>query len=250
MPTEEEILTMRRFADLAARAQEGGYYVTGPFLSPADQGLLAVCRLPIGYTLAGGYEGAERKLVVFGDEENFGYPPDIPAHFLKIAPVAPKFADALTHRDFLGSLLGLGIERDVLGDILIDGNTGYLFCLDSIAPYLRDNLTRVKHTDVTLTETEAPPAALLRLPEPMPIVAGGERLDALVAAVYKLSRAEAARLFDKELVSVNGRIAAKPSAEPKENAMIAVRGYGRFQYLGKEGDTRKGRARVIVRVWK
>lgn len=250
MSMDEETLQKRRLADLAARAFDGGYYVTGSFLSPADQALVTGGKWPIGYTLEGGYEGAERRLIIFGEEALFGYPPVIPAGWLKIAPVAAKFADDLTHRDFLGSLMGLGISREVLGDILIAQGVGYLFCSETIAPYIAEHLCKIRHTDVTVTPVSAPPSTVVALPPEETVVAGGERLDAIIASVYDLSRSEAEKLFDKELVMMDGRTVKKPSTEPKIESRISVRGFGRFQYLGKTGETRKGRVRMTLRIWR
>ena len=63
-----------------------------------------------------------------------------------IRPSAPKFAEALSHRDFLGALMNLGIERDVLGDIIVRDSVGYVFCEDAMAAYLADNITQERHT--------------------------------------------------------------------------------------------------------
>ena len=75
------------------------------------------------------------------------------------------------------------------------------------------------------------------------------RLDALVAAVYKLSRGEAQKLFEKELVLVNSLPARSPSMAAKAGDIISVRGYGRFAFDGESGETRKGRVRATVRVY-
>ena len=72
----------------------------------------------------------------FGSEETLGYEEAFPISCVVIRPSAPKFAEELTHRDFLGALMNLGIERDVLGDIIVRGAVGYVFCEDAMADYL------------------------------------------------------------------------------------------------------------------
>ena len=82
-------------------------------------------------TVFGGTEASERAVVRFGDPEAFGYEEDFPIDILAIVPLADKFADDLTHRDFLGALMSLGIERSLLGDIIVTGKKAYLFCLNA-----------------------------------------------------------------------------------------------------------------------
>ena len=104
----------------------------------------------VGYKIFGGTDDGERVIVRFGNEEELGYSVDYPIKCLVIRPLMQKFAEDLTHRDFLGALMNLGIKREKLGDIIIHENEGYLFCLEQIADYIVDNLTRVKHTSVTV----------------------------------------------------------------------------------------------------
>lgn len=246
------MILKRHLADLSKRAYMGGYYVFSDFLSPAEQALLAEGKregLVGDYLLCGGYDSSERRMAVFGSESEFGYAHELPAGWLKIAPVAKKFAEELSHRDFLGALMGLGITRDLLGDILLVDGEAFLFASDSIHAYLCENLTEVKHTKVSCTAVDAPPTAAVALPDEEVFVVAGERLDALVAGVYKLSRSESAALIEKGLVAIDGKVSEKLSAAPREGAMISVRGYGRFLYVGIAGDTRKGKLRITARVY-
>lgn len=246
------MLIKRHLADLSLRAENGGYFVYSDFLSPSEQALLAECRkegMVREYSLFGGYDSAERKMAVFGSEEEFGYLPEYPAAWLKIAPVAKKFAEPLSHRDYLGALMGQGITRDLLGDILLVDGDAFLLAAESITPYLLENLTEVKHTKVCCTRVDAPPAVAVTLPDEAVFVVAGERLDAFVAAIYKLSRSESAALIEKGMVAIDGKVSEKLSITPREGAMISVRGYGRFLYVGIVGDTRKGKIRITARVY-
>ena len=249
---QDDIITKRHLADLYRQANTGGYYVYSDFLSPADQALLAEAEregLVGKYLLCGGYEYSERKMAVFGSESELGYAYELPAGWLKIAPVAKKFAEELSHRDFLGALMGLGITRDLLGDILVVDKDAFLFAAESIHAYLIEALGEVKHTKVACTPVDAPPAVAFALPDEADFVVAGERLDAFVAGVYRLSRSESAALIEKGLVAIDGKVTEKVSAAPREGAMIAVRGYGRFLYVGIAGDTRKGKLRITARVY-
>lgn len=249
---QDDMMIKRHLADLSKRAYSGGYYVFSDFLSPAEQALLAECRregLVGAYSLWGGYEGAERKMAVFGSESEFGYLPEYPAVWLLITPVAKKFAETLGHRDYLGALMGLGITRDLLGDILLTDGDAYLFAAESICLFLAEQLGEVKHTKVTCSAVDTPPALATVLPDEAVFVVAGERLDAFVAGVYRLSRSESAALIEKGLVTVDGKVIEKVSYAPRDGAMIAVRGYGRFLYVGVSGDTRKGKIRITARVY-
>lgn len=84
-----------------------------------------------------------------------GYTAEFPISMIKIAAAIDKFSDDLNHRDFLGALMNLGIEREMIGDILVteSGSTGkhcsaYVFCVDTVANYIIDNITQIKHTNV------------------------------------------------------------------------------------------------------
>lgn len=236
----------KRMAELSARADNRGCYTQSEFLTLAEQDVLLQLRLPVLPVLWGGCEGAERKIAIFGSEEQLGYPWPETIRCMKIAPVSAKFADNLSHRDFLGSLMALGVKRELMGDIVIDGGCGYLFCLDSICGYLQENLTQVRHTTVSCSL--CPPPTKCMEPPPVSVVnVASSRLDALIAAVFHLSRAEAQRYIFQEKVFVNSRLTRSAAAAPKEGEIVSVRGLGRFGYEGVDAQTRKGRLRVQVR---
>ena len=148
-------LLKKRFIELSRTADMGGYFTFTDFLGLAEQSALNEVKkeLRSSFTAFGGASGTERVIVRFGNADEIGYECDFPIVCLKISPKAPKFADRLTHRDFLGALLNLGIERAVLGDIAIIDNSAYLFAKDTIAEFIRDSLERVKHTDVKVEIT-------------------------------------------------------------------------------------------------
>jgi len=234
----------KRFVELYDRAETRGYAVYSDFLTLSEQDILLSTVTTV--ELIGGYAAAERKIACFG--ESYGAEP--PCVWLKIEPRQQKFADKLTHRDFLGSLLGLGIKRELLGDIIVYENCGYLYCLESISGFITDSLTSVKRTSVECKTVDAPPENSTGLPEESVMTVASARLDALISEVFNLSRSQSAELFAAELVFVNSRTARKPAAEPNEGDMISVRGKGRFIYVGSLGETKKGRLRVSVRVYK
>lgn len=248
---EEDIRQLqKRFAELAARANGRGRYTYTQFLTLAEQDVLQTMarQLDAPFVWLGGYEAAERRLACFGREEDMGYPPESPICCLSIAPANKKFAGDLGHRDFLGSLMALGIKRQLLGDIQIVDGVGYLFCLEEISPYLCENLISVGRTTVRCESCD-PPEQLSLPPEPIEVVVASERLDALIAAVWKLSRNQAQELLERGMVFIDGRLVESASHTLRDGDVVSVRHQGRFRYEGTLRETKKGRLRVSVTVW-
>ncbi len=238
-----------RFEELASRSNERGYAVYSDFLGLSEISEFCAIRFSVPVTLWGGYDNAERCVACFGDREYFTDNTDYPIKCILIKPVNQKFADNLTHRDFLGSLMGLGIRREVLGDIIIHKNSGYLFCLDTIADYILENLTQVRHTTVKCELTENIPTDALPQSENREIIVSSERLDVIVSAIYKMSRSQVLPIFHTEKVFVNGAVKTSPSTTVNVNDKISVRGFGRFIYKGVLRITKKDRLVVGVEVF-
>lgn len=250
--SDELELLKKRFIELAQKSERGLYYTFTDFLGLAEQSALSEALSKIRYakpTFFGGVEGAERYMVRFGDEEEIGYPAPFPITLIKVAPVSQKFADKLTHRDILGSLMSLGIERDKLGDIVLCDNVAYVFLHEDIAEYITGELTRVKNTDVRTEVAVSLPKESLYQTENRTVQISSERLDAVIAKVYHLSRDDAQMLFRRSLVYVGGKECQSLSYTPKVGDKVTVRGYGRFVYNGIIGLSKKGKLNVEVLVY-
>ena len=249
---EDTELLQKRFIELANRSYNSGIYTFTDFLGLAEQSAFdgvkrAIHGIP--YEAFGGAEGAERVMIRVGSEESLGYEVPFPIVCIKAEPVSQKFADKLTHRDFLGALLNLGIERATLGDIPILDNVGYIFASEDIAPFILSELTRVKHTEMRLSLVEALPEGELYKTERRLVQITSERLDAVIARVYSISREDAQALFAKKLVFTSGRLCESTSYTPKENETVSVRGHGRFIYRGFVSNSRKGKLNVEVDIY-
>ena len=249
---DERELLKKRFIELANKSYNSGIYIFTDFLGLSEQAIFNEAKSSfrgIPYAEFGGAPGAERKMVRFGDEESFGYVEEFPIICIKAEPVSQKFADKLTHRDFLGAIMNLGIERRELGDIPIIDNVGYIFATEKIAPFILAELHKVRHTDLKLSVIDKVPDGKLYKTEKRKIQAIGERIDAVVAKVFSLSREEAKSLFQKGLVFVSGRACENTSYIPKKDEIISVRGFGRFIYLGYETTSKKGKLNIEVEVY-
>jgi RNA-binding protein YlmH len=242
----------KRLAELYERALDTYCYTYTSFLGLAEQSALSELQREYSgmkYSAFRGVEGAERVIIRFGDCEEIGYEEPYPIAVLKISPKSKKFADALSHRDFLGALMNLGIERECLGDIAIVDNEAYLFCLESIADYISGSLTRIKHTEITVMTVDTLPDAPLYKTERRTVQISSERLDAIIARVFSLSREDAQRLFAKGLVFLSGKEITSPSRAPLKNEVVSVRGHGRFIYLGEKSLSKKGKINAEVEIY-
>ena len=242
-------LFKNRMNELAQRSYQKGIYTYSDFLTCAQQSELMKLRLSVPFTLYSGYTNAERCIAVFGDASDFGYEPSAPLSFIRIEPLNQKFADKLTHRDFLGSLMGLGIRREMLGDIIINENAAYVICIDSIADYIVDNLDKVKHTSVKCTGCDTLPDAALPELTYKELIVSSERLDVVVSAVYNLSRNESKAEIESELVFCNSTLQTNSSYLLPSGTVVSVRGYGRFIYDGILRITKKDRYVIAVRIY-
>ena len=131
MMTREEQQLEKHFRDLARTAYQRGIAVFSDFLNLNELNIFQETRPKLSYIVTesfGGYELAERQIAVFRPEAPL-FCTDYPICCLKIAPLQEKFAEHLTHRDYLGAVLNLGLDRSCLGDILVEETESYLFCL-------------------------------------------------------------------------------------------------------------------------
>ena len=245
---DSSLQVTRHLLDLCRRSERIGTWQYSAFLSPAEQEDWVRSPEAAGcsWSFFGGYEGAERRILVAGDESQLGFPPEPPLRVIAVRPVSPKYAEELSHRDYLGAILGLGIERSLIGDILIREKEAWFFCLESIAAFLTDSLTQVRRTGVTASEAPSDAPELKPRLAPLRINVASERLDAVVSAFTGLSRGQAAALLSSEKVFVNSRPVVSKSHFLKEGDILSVRGFGKAVYHGIERETRKNRLWVSL----
>lgn len=248
MTQEQEL--KGRILDLAECCWHQGRYTFSGFLNAGEQAVFFGMEREVSFvpwTLYGGGEDCERRMLRFGSEDLLGYTEEFPIRCLVAEPAVEKFAEDLNHRDFLGALMHLGIERDVLGDIVVKNSTGYIFCETAMAEFLCENLTRVRHTSVVCRlERGCPEAAKPEFLVEEHVVSSN-RADAVAAKVFHLSRGECLELFRAQRVFLNGRVFENNSGSLKPGDIVSVRGFGKFVFDGVKGDTKKGKIRAAVR---
>lgn len=234
---------MRHLKDLASMCFHREYPVFSDFLNLNEQSIFLTLKeeMPtVSFCFDGGYPFAERKVVCF-TPAGVGYECPAPLCLLRIYPVQMKFAEKLSHRDYLGTLLGLGIDRSKIGDILIQEEGALVFCVEGIASYIEDNLERIRHTRVKCSREET---ATFSYEPRFKRVRGSiasSRLDTVISLAFGESRSGMAGLIKGEKVFVNGKMVSSASYLLKENETVSVRGYGKFIYRGLKNQTKKGR---------
>lgn len=242
---------MAHLRDLSARSDTQNIFTFSDFLSPEEQsGLLGLRKELVPFTLFGGARGTERNMARFGSEGQLGYAQDFPVLCLKIQPVNLRFAEALTHRDYLGALMSLGIERSVIGDICVKGTDCFLFCTERIAPYLTENLIKIRHTDVRVTVCDTLPEGALYETEPMRLTVSSLRLDCVAGAAVKLSRSRISELIREKKVFLNSAVCEKPDAFLGPGDTFSVRGFGKFRFGETMGNSKKGKYVLLIEKYK
>ena len=238
----------RRAEDLLRRAERTGTVTHTKFLTPAE--LYDLCQWAQGaegqLLFFGGYPGAERQIACFLPAWMEPEAPDL-AELLCALELHARFG-APGHRDVLGAALALGVEREWLGDILIDGERAWMFCLPTVKEHLLRSLTKVGRWGVRVRELplgEVPVPQ--RQTEQVRFSVSSPRLDAVCAALFRLSRAAAAQAVAQGLVQLNYRECLKPDAPIRSGDILSLRGKGkgRITKVG-DGQSRKGRLFVAA----
>lgn len=245
----EDDLFKKRIIDLGGQAERQRVYTSTRFLTPLEQSLFLSVKntLPVPASLEGGSDSSIRKIAVFGSEEEFGYAFESPLRILHIRPKAVKFAESLSHRDYLGAVMSLGIERDLTGDIIVKGTDAWMFVLKSIVPFLCENLTQIRHTAVLCEETNGNVPHLAPSFQSISLQASSERIDLFLSGITKKSREQAKNLLKDDLVFVNGRLLTSAAHKLRAGDEIVVRGYGKYIYDGVSSVNRKGNLHLAVR---
>ena len=243
----EDRLLLAKVLDKYEQSQRKNIPAATLFLSPREQqlvqALLNAAGVRSGYVLDGGYEEAERKIAVFLPD----WAEDAERELVFLRASFHGADSALTHRDILGSLMGLGVERDRLGDILVSPHSADIIA----APSLRDFFLRewTEAGRVKLTVAEIAREELL-LPQVQVKVlrdtVSSLRLDAVAAAAFSVSRGKAAELIAAGRVNLDHVPCLKPDKPVAEGAVLTARGFGKAKLKEVGGLSKKGRTGITI----
>lgn len=245
---DNETLEIHRILDVANRCYNRNCETYTDFLDLGKQTVFnsILNQLPpVSYKIMGGYDLSERRVVVFLPYEDF--PMDIPYTIIKITPANAKFSEDLTHRDYLGSIVGLGITRDKFGDIVITDDAAYVFVMKDIAGYVMDNLTKIRNTIVRTAYVDAVDFEYTPRYTEITGSVASLRLDAVIALGFSISRNHIVSYIEEGRVFVNGRVITSNAYNLKDNDIISVRKLGRIQFMNSITSTKKGRIMVSIR---
>lgn len=248
---KEEQLLRKRLLDLANTSYQRGINLFSDFLNLNEQSLISGLKnelLRIKYFANGGFSDAERKILCFCGNEQITKEEEIafPIACIRVEPINQKFSDSLNHRDFLGAVLNLGLDRGKIGDIIIEDNKGTIFTHTTISPFITEQLTKVKHTMVSCTIIEQKDFHFQPKFTEILGTVSSVRLDSILSVAFKSSRSSLTGLIEGGKVFVGGKQILSNSYTLKENDIVSVRGMGKFVFAGTSYQTKKGRYSVKV----
>ena len=245
--TNEELL--KRADDLASRCEKTGSVTHTAFLTPAEQYALrgfrprADCRV----VFSGGVAGAERQCAFFlpdwMEEEDFD-----PAETIRCIRITAHFG-APGHRDYLGALLGMGVGREWIGDILIQDSVAHVLCIRSVEAHLlgieKVGRCGVKTAEIALSDVPVPE----RKVKAVSFTVQSPRFDAVLSGLFHLSRTQAAERIRTGDASLNYAECLRPDAEIRPGDIVSLRGYGKAEVKDLGGQSRKGRTYLTGEVY-
>ncbi len=234
-------------ADLSLRRREERFTF---FLSPGHiykfSKSLEYLKGDLNICVFGGFADAERKMIGFCPDFFDITEADFPIKAVEIE-TDKRFSSSLSHRDYLGSILGLGIDRDRTGDIIINGNKALVLAMEDIADYIAANLFKVGRTPVrcTVKDTDGIDMGTRNVKELFSTVPS-LRLDCIVSSAFGISRGNAKALIDAEKVQLNWETVTSASCEVNEGDVLSARGFGRAKVKEIKGRTKKDRIGIVI----
>ena len=248
--TMEHEALLKRIDDLARRCGRANLVTSTAFLTPAEQAAAGqYCRRLPGcrWLLSGGLPDCERKVLFFLPDylELEDFQPDEYLSVLRLE----AFYGTPGHRDYLGALLALGVRREWVGDIWIQGQLAWVFCLPSVAGQLsgleQAGRVSVKAAIVSLSDVPAPE----RKRREVKFTVQSLRFDAVLGETFRLSRTQAVKLIAAGAASLNYLPCLKNDAPVSEGDVISLKGYGKATVAEIGGKSRKDRLFLTAEVW-
>jgi RNA-binding protein YlmH len=243
-----EKLVEARIRDIFTIAGKNREKKASNFLDPREQQIaeaIAGSFPGLSFYFDGGHEEAERKIIVAYPQDRSDEPLQQPLGALRITPKDPD--EHPGHRDYLGSILGLGINREKLGDILVGKAGADIIVKQEIMEYIGLNLVKVGNTSVDVEEISV--KELLQPERPykeMKSTVASLRLDAIAGIAFGLSRSKMAPFIKGENIRLNFKTVKDPATPVKEGDVISANRLGRAKVAEVGGQSKKGRIFVKV----
>lgn len=255
---KENLLLMKRFAELSRITYQRDIVTYTDFLNLNEQNTLHTLpkdRIFAKFILFGGYGMAERRMAAFipdalylrcGKDEILPKDLSYPYSMIRISPLYSKFSEELSHRDYLGAILNLGIERSKTGDILTYKKSASVFLHRDLADFVCSELIRIRHTQVSCEIVTSLGEEYVPAYERITGSVASVRLDSLLTLAFPGSRSKLSGLISAGKVYVNGRLVMSNGFRPEEGDRISVRGMGKFCYVECGAFTRKKRQNIVI----
>lgn len=246
----EDKLLVSKVLDKALKSEKSRSIVYSDFLDPYQKSITEKALSGVeefDYFFHGGYPGAEREVIFFRPDFIFEEEdqPDLP---FKVVQIRLRSRENLTHRDYLGSLIGLGIKREKIGDILVKEDSCSIIVMNEIADFIIYNLSKVGNVRI---DTDLGDIGQLEVDEPkvreIKGTVASPRLDSLASLGYGISRSKIADYIRAEKVNLNWEPTCSLTKQVKEGDVISIRGKGRVEVISLGGLTKKGRISTVIK---
>lgn len=229
--------------DLCLRSEQWSCPLSSSFLTQ-DQWMELRLHFPANrFLLSGGYLGAERKMAIFLPEpleegEEFDVQPYLLCFHIEAS--GKKFGEKLEHRQVLGALLGKGVERDALGDVLVLGSEAYSFCI----PSLQEEISSLQEVGPHKVHIEFVPLSSMNWSPRIEIRQGtvsSNRLDAIIGEIFSCSRCQAQEAIDQGKIFLGSTPLRRKDSAVEEGTILTFRGKGKGVFCKEKGSSRKGK---------
>lgn len=247
MAQGEEKWLKSHLMDLARQAETYSIPMYSDFLDTAQQELLYDLEKHVSVRVEynGGYEGAERRMASFCPPFFYEEQTTFPICCLEICPRGAQFVrKPPQHRDYLGSILGCGIDRKKTGDILVREEGALIFVCEEMAVFLMENLREVGHVPVDVQRYDGSLEDVIPHGKELVISVASLRLDAVLSRGFGMGRGDAADLIRAGRVQIDHHLCGKTDQVVGEEALLTVRGKGRLKLKGMTGTSKSGRIQV------
>ena len=248
--SSEDRLLLRRVLDQAVAVERKCIPCHTHFLSPREVMLARQLAAALGrpaHRFDGGYPAAERQVCVFLPD--WLEPEDCAAEDTGITALRVTWyqEESLSHRDLLGALMGLGVRREMVGDLLVAEHSCDCLLLPEVVPFLLQNWTqagrsKLRVAQIALEQVVVPAVARKTVRDTVSSL----RLDAVAASGFGTSRAKMAEAISSGRVTLNYLECTRPDHPVAEGDGIACRGLGKCRLISVGGRSRKGRVNITI----
>ena len=262
---DEERRTVSHALDLAYRAIDSDVCASA-FLNVREQNLVKTALESDGsfcFSFYGGYPEFERGILLclpeymaYASFMSSGYIPperdnlpvisDISTDYITLLKISCSTFTSLTHRDYMGALLSLGIERSSVGDIVVNGDhEAFVFVSSKMSTFIVNELKEVGRTPVKIAQKSLSEAIKIKQNlRTFDTVSTSLRLDCVVSSLTGMSRDKAKSMVSSGLVEHNYYSKSKPDSEINPSDIISVRGWGKYRIISTDTKTAKGKFRL------